>query len=138
MCVNCVYVHSEPGREETSDNQIPLSCSTTSSSANKLHPKNDKNVLICSICSRKYNHVQSLKRHIKMDHQINMDNSSEKVKCLEDSCCFSCRYISQLRNHLQISHHFQFELWSQEFDTYEGMQFAITQIMESLFNCLIN
>lgn len=50
-------------------------------------------------------------------------NSSAKIKCQEESCNTSCRYLYQLREHLMKSHGFQFKLRSEMFDSYAGMCF---------------
>lgn len=87
-----------------------------------LEPETDsQNNFLCSFCNKKYYHRQSLQRHINRTHPTEKRNLSATIKCLEESCNFSCRYLHQLREHLMESHDFQFKMQSETFDSHAGI-----------------
>ena len=56
-------------------------------------------------CKKEYQHKQSLHKHIKKTH--NQDgNEMNTIKCKKKECTFSCRYMKQLRQHLNKHHNF--------------------------------
>lgn len=103
----------------------PISISAQSDAESLEMEAEPQNNFLCSFCSKKYLHRQSLQRHINKTHPKEKEktNSSAKIKCQEESCNTSCRYLYQLRDHLMESHGFQFKLRSEMFDSYAGMCF---------------
>ena len=94
-----------------------LSASTLLQSKSLVTETND---IQCSFCNKKYHHRQSLQRHINKTHPTEKQNQCAKIKCQEELCNFSCRYLHQLREHLTSSHSLQFKLESETFDSYTG------------------
>ena len=104
------------------DDNIQTPAHTTSADAEHMtkhtNEHNVHNHLVCTICNRKYKHRQSLHRHITRDHP-EMQTSGQ-IKCQEESCNFTCRYLHQLREHLTNMHNIQFEKEMKVFNCYPG------------------
>ena len=112
---------------DRSNNKITLS-SLKSSSTNKSGKENKSplpksslpHVHICPKCKKQYQHKQSLHKHIKKTH--NQDgNEINTIKCKEKECTFSCRYIKQLRQHLNDHHNFNIKTETLHFSTMQGL-----------------
>lgn len=79
-----------------------------------------QNDFLCTFCNKKYHHRQSLQRHINKTHPTEKRNTCFKIKCQEESCNFSCRYLHQLREHLTTLHNLKFNLETKTFNSYTG------------------
>ena len=112
---------------DRSNNKITLS-SLKSSSTNKSGKENKSplpksslpHAHICPKCKKQYQHKQNLHKHIKKTH--NQDgNEINTIKCKEKECTFSCRYIKQLRQHLNDHHNFNIKTETLHFSTMQGL-----------------
>ena len=64
-------------------------------------------------------HRASLFKHIKKHHPNN-GTSGGSIKCQEESCVFTCRYLDGLRSHLKTAHNFVMESEEMKFESMEG------------------
>ncbi len=75
---------------------------------------------MCKLCTMKYAHRASLFKHMKKEHP-NEQTSFGNIKCMEESCNFTCRYIDRLRSHLENVHSILMETEELKFVSFEGI-----------------
>ena len=83
---------------------IPQTTSCTSQSPILTATSGQIKSLICKICQQCYTHRSALFKHMKRCHPTFKCSKTDNIKCLEEKCSFSCRYISDLRKHLTTAH----------------------------------
>ena len=74
----------------------------------------------CKLCGVHYAHRTSLSKHMSKEHR-NEQLSCGNIKCLEESCNFTCRYLDKLRHHLKTVHSIPMETEEIKFKSFEGM-----------------
>ena len=74
----------------------------------------------CKLCGVHYAHRTSLSKHMSKEHP-NEQLSCGNIKCLEESCNFTCRYLDKLRHHLKTVHSIPMETEEIKFKSFEGM-----------------
>ena len=69
----------------------------------------------CSTCSKQFS---SHFRHQKKVHGV---ESEGEMRCQEESCEFTCRYVRQLRSHLSKEHSIKMDSELKNFSSEEGL-----------------
>ena len=96
-------------------------------------------VFSCKFCKRQYTHRSALFKHLTKNHPTkSASKMSGLIKCHEENCTFSCRYISELRLHLTNSHSIPIESETKSFDTIEGTVHILREYICTYVSCTIN
>ena len=80
----------------------------------------------CTFCQKSYKHRAALYKHEKKAHPKEQKNKTGNITCLETQCTFKCRYLDELRSHLQSNHGMRMEREKKTFTTVEGMEIFFT------------
>ena len=121
--------HSLPANlsaDSTDTNYMPSDSSDTPSNTNSTTSQLSAKALdssttwqhTCKICGVKYAHRASLFKHVRKVHPN--ETTTGNIKCREDTCTFTCRYLAGLRKHLQQVHSIPMEAEEIDFRTFEG------------------
>ena len=73
----------------------------------------------CTICKKTYGLRYNLQKHMSKKHP-EQSVSHCNIACNEDKCNFTCRFLSQLRHHLQEVHAITMDSENKTFETQEG------------------
>ncbi len=73
----------------------------------------------CKLCGANYAHKRSLFKHLQQKHP-NEQQAGGNIKCLEDTCAFTCYHLDGLRSHLEKVHCFSMESEKKSFQCIEG------------------
>lgn len=110
--------HSKPQQASC---QIQTSSRICSQPQTSSTPSQTETKLTCQYCEQKYTHRSALFKHIKKNHPGLPSSNENSIKCLEDNCNFTCRYLSDLRKHLTASHSIPMQHENKTFATIKGM-----------------
>lgn len=117
--------HTKQGKQQ---NQSNTNFSIGKIHQNKLrHSKEPKSkqtpsnpsLFECTACKKTYGLRQNLQKHIRRKHP-EQSVSHCNIACNEDNCNFTCRFLSQLRYHLQEGHGIIMDNENKTFETQEG------------------
>ena len=73
----------------------------------------------CTICNKTYGLRHNLQKHMSLKHPQQY-LSHCNITCNEDQCNFTCRFLSQLRHHLQQLRGIIIDTENKTFETQEG------------------
>ena len=74
----------------------------------------------CKVCGVHYAHRASLFKHMRKLHPTNQ-SSCGNIRCQEEACNFTCRYLDGLRSHLETVHSIPMEREEITFGSFQGM-----------------
>ena len=79
-----------------------------------------KATISCQFCSNKYKYRAGLYKHVKKYHSTQVQEDCGSIKCQEERCSFSCRYLSEIRSHLHAVHSIAMDMETLIFQTLAG------------------
>ena len=85
-----------------------------------LHITPQKKMVQCTVCGKLYETNAGLYKHRRAKHP-HMVNSTKSIQCKESNCYFTCKFLHQLRCHLENKHGMLMETTVMDFKDIKGM-----------------
>lgn len=90
--------------------------------ADLSHDNVNNDAPCCNFCEKRFSSKGNLNKHYKTVHKdMNPEESTGSVRCLEPQCNYTCRYISSLREHLRLKHFFNMDILQIAFPSLKGL-----------------